>query len=305
MEELDCYTESLINMANSWTLRGPNDLPCDSREEVVSRALRCMARIKLNRYGTISLFESFVLTEDRSARIKIHRYCAFFDTPTFSARYCDLDSKSDSETLCSISSAMSSISESSGSSITLSLSSVPSAIDLLPFNRHHSTKICLESALQIAKAFDDLPFPNPSGQTYPPSFISAPTTSLAAPRLMPALACCGMQCTYVLAMVKTRMETAYGEDKAASPIVDSALLRVRMGFESICALFDNYAMAFEALGGMRGNYYGSNSIYQLTCRRSSTKRHLRSLVCALRQILSIKATIEVYNQRRLAMLMKH
>jgi hypothetical protein len=51
MKELEQNVEYINSLADSWILQGSTTSPLDTTEEVVSRALRCMARIKLNRYG--------------------------------------------------------------------------------------------------------------------------------------------------------------------------------------------------------------------------------------------------------------
>ncbi|KLU90281.1 C6 zinc finger domain-containing protein [Magnaporthiopsis poae ATCC 64411] len=76
MVELDARLEPLLAKSETWDMRSPITLTTEPSEEVVGRSLRCMARIKLN-----------------SARIKLHRYCAFFDIPVFTAKHCDLKSK--------------------------------------------------------------------------------------------------------------------------------------------------------------------------------------------------------------------
>ncbi|KAH9213605.1 hypothetical protein DL95DRAFT_390395 [Leptodontidium sp. 2 PMI_412] len=73
MLELEAIIEPLIVAADSWTLSSSPPLSLDSSEMVVGQALRGIARIKLN-----------------SARIKLHRYCAFSDVPVFSKKHCDL-----------------------------------------------------------------------------------------------------------------------------------------------------------------------------------------------------------------------
>lgn len=50
MRELDCHLESLIKVADSWVLQPTMTATVDLTEGVVSRSLRCMTRIKLNRY---------------------------------------------------------------------------------------------------------------------------------------------------------------------------------------------------------------------------------------------------------------
>lgn len=49
MKEMEAYLEPLNTMADSWILQSTTTTPLDPTEEVLSRSLRCMARIKLNR----------------------------------------------------------------------------------------------------------------------------------------------------------------------------------------------------------------------------------------------------------------
>ncbi|KAL1836163.1 hypothetical protein VTK73DRAFT_5186 [Phialemonium thermophilum] len=76
MTELDRNLDPLIAASDAWILPGSTTTPVDFSEVAVSRALRGIARIKLN-----------------SARIKVHRYCAFFDLPVFTQKHCDLGAK--------------------------------------------------------------------------------------------------------------------------------------------------------------------------------------------------------------------
>ena len=166
-------------------------------------------------------------------------------------KYCDLDSKSPTSSTPPMSSY-----ELNSPSPPNSLSSVlvPSAVDLLPFTRHESTKICLKAALNIAQTFNDLPFPNPTAEVCMPPCYLTPTSTLAAPRLMPSLACCAMQCTYTLVMVHSRVDSIVLENGAVNPVAENLLMRLRMGLTSISTIFENYATAFEALSGLRGTF---------------------------------------------------
>ncbi|OLN97976.1 hypothetical protein CCHL11_02644 [Colletotrichum chlorophyti] len=256
MKEMEHYLEPLNAMADSWILQSTTTTPIDPTEEVVSRSLRCMARIKLN-----------------SARIKLHRYCAFFDMPVFSGKHCDLKSKSENDShmeprswpSCSCSSMMTLPSPptagSNGSTSPQTNSgkrsphsehspngSPPASF---PFSSHQSAKICLKAAINIAQSFDDLPYPNPFGQLCPPPCYLAPTSTIVCPRTMPSFACCAMQCAYALLMVNHKTKAMYPENALATPMVESLLLRLQTGLASISATLENYAMAFEALGGMR------------------------------------------------------
>ncbi|KAI1779698.1 hypothetical protein F4818DRAFT_149655 [Hypoxylon cercidicola] len=262
MRELERLLEPLITKSETWVLNCPLTQPVDKRESVLSQSLRCISRIKLN-----------------SARIKVHRYCAFFDLAVFSAKHCDLKSTRDKETVGSpdiiqlqsccttvggTPSTMSNSSPSAGSvSPTLSSRSTPNAdccgfnyqpepVLTYPFSTHHSSKICLKSALNIAQAFDSLPYPNPTGLLCDTPCYIGPSSTLITPRTMPAFACCAMQCSYALLMVKDRTESMYPTSTGeAGPLVDNLRDRLQQGLVSILVTLENYATAFEALGGMR------------------------------------------------------
>ncbi|KZL82420.1 c6 zinc finger domain-containing protein [Colletotrichum incanum] len=253
MKEMEQYLEPLNAMADSWILQSTTTTPLDPTEEILSRSLRCMARIKLN-----------------SARIKLHRYCAFFDMPVFSGKHCDLKSKSENDgsgeprswPSCSCSSMMSLPSPAvpvlNGSTTPPDKKSPHSEHSAngnspaaFPFSSHQSAKICLKAAINIAQSFDDLPYPNPFGQLCPPPCYLAPTSTVVCPRTMPSFACCAMQCAYALLMVNHKTKAMYPENALATPMVESLLMRLQTGLASISATLENYATAFEALGGMR------------------------------------------------------
>lgn len=80
MKELEGLLEPLLAHSETWLLTSTTTSPVAPGEAVVARSLRCMASIKLN-----------------SARIKLHRYCAFFDIPVFSRKHCDLKSLRDTD----------------------------------------------------------------------------------------------------------------------------------------------------------------------------------------------------------------
>lgn len=252
------------------------------------------------------------LTQPTSARIKVHRYCAFFDIPVFSGKHCDLKSLRATDhsddlrqwPMCSCSSfspypASASTPTSSSHSAGLSPASdgtgpkmsAPASIQAqtpprgtpaaaaiansFPFTSHQSAKICLRSALNIARSFDELPYPNPTGMQQPlgpPVFLS-PTSGIICPRTMPSFACCAMQCAYALLMVFQKTKSLYpfattdGLGGSVSggamgfgqvptdtkpAVVGSLLVRLQQGLMSIYATLENYSTAFEALGGMRG-----------------------------------------------------
>ncbi len=121
-----------------------------------------------------------------------------------------------------------------------------------PFSSHQSAKICLKSALNIAAAFEALPYPNTTGEFGQSTSYLSPTSAIIAPRTMPSFACCAMQCAYSLLMVQNKTKSIYPESSGSGFLVDSLLLRLQGGLTSILATLENYSIAFEALGGMRG-----------------------------------------------------
>lgn len=148
-----------------------------------------------------------------------------------------------------------------------------------PFSSHQSAKICLKSALNIAQSFDNLPFPIPCGRPLPtlapapgdqhpppPMCYLSPTSSIIAPRTMPSFACCAMQSAYALLMVHQKTKSAYPPENGLSgPPVSLLLGRLQQGLTSVFATLENYATAFEALGGMRGVYIGLDRYGFVTC----------------------------------------
>lgn len=308
MHDLETMLEPLILQSEAFATQSTiSTTTVDPSEELVGQTLRCMARIKLN-----------------SARIKVHRYCAFFDLPVFTGKHCDLKSKtslandpnqeprrwhacscspwmptpSTFSTASPAASASQSTMSPSSHSVQGSISSPRSdsngsmlfpnvpTMSLCPFSSHESAKICLRSALNIAADFGRMPYPNPSALppfpnntgTVPgavgngnasesPIFYLSRTSGIVAPRTMPSFACCAMQCAYSLLMVHEKTKTLYpysypgpvGEVASMTAdgvgggpaVVGNLLSRLQQGLMSILGTLENYATAFEALGGMR------------------------------------------------------
>ncbi|THW30788.1 hypothetical protein D6D22_10569 [Aureobasidium pullulans] len=248
MQELHNTIEPLIAQANTWTDVKP--VSTDS-EAMIAYSLKQMSKIKLN-----------------SARIKLHRYSAFFDIPVFSEKHCDLkksepflppSSSTTSDpldtTALTNSPSPQSCGCSSSSSLPLQLPTLTSSVSPpnstssastmteyfhpFPFSSHDSSRLCLNSALAIAAAFSVLPLPSATGPLLP--------------RTMPSFACCAMQSAYALLMVYHRtwvlchqQEQEDGREKA-----EQLLDRCEAGLRAILEALGNYSVAFEALGGMR------------------------------------------------------
>lgn len=201
-----------------------------------------------------------------SARIKVHRYCAFSDIPVFSERHCDLkkatpmstdlsDQGSVSLSPCCGSSlpAIGSVAASSESSVSPSPSYsgiIDSPPFAFPFTSNDSSRLCLKSGLSIAKAFGSLPIPCP---------VTSPMENLATrdwthlPRTMPSFACCAMQSAYALLNLHHKAFVMIG-NSANDHQITNLLTQCEEGLQSILAALDNYSMSFEALSGMRGKF---------------------------------------------------
>ncbi|KAL3447672.1 hypothetical protein BJX65DRAFT_307735 [Aspergillus insuetus] len=137
-----------------------------------------------------------------TARIKLHRFIAFGDSPIL------LEKNSDLRTATL-----------SNFSTTSPTPSQPWTLDVdstFPFTAQESTDICLRSALVLSRTIRNLPPPKPYYSDGPStSMISGnPTESSATltgqhlyPRSLPYLSCCTMQSCYVLSMLLRRLRS--------------------------------------------------------------------------------------------------
>lgn len=263
MQELNSILDPLLAKADAWSTDS-SAMPVDASEAVVALALKSIARIKLN-----------------SARIKLHRYCAFKDKALFSEKHCDLKSSRqdlnppddehstttpapacgcgnlfDNSSVSSVSRSPSSLISSRSSSMS-SLGSIPSISDVpelnLPFSSHLSAKYCLKAALNIAQSFEALPCPNPTGDQ---ELLASSSSSdiRKPPRTMPSFACCAMQSGYAMLMICHKTKATNGEgfmDQRNERLVSSLTSQLRDGLQKVVGALDNYSMSFEALSGMR------------------------------------------------------
>jgi hypothetical protein len=126
--------------------------------------------------------------------------------------------------------------------------------DLLGLGNQLSAKICLKSALNIAQCFERLPYPNPFG-SFDASISPSSRTSvwkMTVPRTMPSFACCAMQSSYSMLMIRHKVEMMHPNNTMANPMVDQLYSQLQEGLQSVVGALENYSIAFEALAGMRG-----------------------------------------------------
>ncbi|PYH44601.1 uncharacterized protein BP01DRAFT_298324 [Aspergillus saccharolyticus JOP 1030-1] len=268
MQQLDSWANSALAQSNLLPIV-PQTMACDL-ESTTAQSIRAISRIKLS-----------------SAQIKIHRFRAFSDIPIFIRKHCDLSAATTNHPVladtvkspatqdgitqvgCSCSSldmfqpASSEYTPSSASSTSSDFSSLPqySFTNGFPYSSQHSAKICLRASLLISQMFHCLPIPQPlyddrqSGQGL--QLLPNPL-----PRTMPSFACCLMQGSYAMLMIfyKARVEKQmtpdYGGSNMTSPS-DRLIEEIRQGLKRIIATAINYAIAFEALDGMRDEIEGA------------------------------------------------
>ncbi|PWY77261.1 hypothetical protein BO94DRAFT_588597 [Aspergillus sclerotioniger CBS 115572] len=227
MAELDAHITSLLFECREKlsSLQGPRP---DCVESVASNALRSFTEVKLH-----------------SARIKLHRYCAFQDVPVFSEQ----------PGLHPVSTA-SNATEAFGTD-NADLQPPPASIQdfgiQFPFSAHMSSVICVHAAINVVTLLDSLPFPNPTNDTSPTN-LPYIYQNYEVPRGMPTLISCAMQAGYTMLTLscKTRPFVTKSKD---SDLGDLPLAGLRQELEQslriVSKFLENHAIAFEAIQGMR------------------------------------------------------
>ncbi|KAB8238130.1 Zn(II)2Cys6 transcription factor [Aspergillus alliaceus] len=142
-----------------------------------------------------------------SARIRLHRFRAFMDIPLFVEKHCDLTAINDKTPYPEVSAHFEA---------------------MFPFTEQQSSIKCLKSSLAVARAFRNLPCPEPSSLTESPdthapsSTTEAPTIHHAAPTAasamkspgtIPFFKCAAMQASYSLFMLIHRIRAAIASDR--------------------------------------------------------------------------------------------
>jgi hypothetical protein len=233
---------NLVNFKYNWDLECPQTLLVDSSERILAHSLKAQAKIKMN-----------------SARIKLHRYFAFQDAPIFTKRHCDLKqaSYSSAPSCCSTERHISS--PTSNGAVNLQLSSPPAT----EIYNQSSAKICMGAALAIGRAFESRPCPNPmlTALGSQVTFLSD-TSQVQAPRTMPVFACCAMQSSYALLMLCYRAKELNSRTSTNSAL-RSGLNELYSGLQRVLNALQNYSIAYEAIGGMRGML--RSIVYLLIC----------------------------------------
>ncbi|KAL4893278.1 hypothetical protein BDV59DRAFT_207778 [Aspergillus ambiguus] len=211
-----------------------------SPEYVASTTMRAFAEIKLH-----------------TARIKIHRLCAFQDLTNVPSQSCVPDRPIASK-IEKLEGQLYNSSEINLDPMPTPDVSVPSGARGLPFpfSSDVSSKICLHAALNTVTLLDNLPYPNPANESARKQPYRSQNSRLEIPRTMPTLVCCAMQSGYALLMLclKAREFQTTSQDGPGSLNASSLVgfrRDVHQSLRLVVKLIGNYALAFEALQGIR------------------------------------------------------
>ncbi|GLA36025.1 hypothetical protein AnigIFM63309_001683 [Aspergillus niger] len=227
MTELDTQITSLLFECRD-TLSASQGPQPNCVESVASSALRSYAEIKLH-----------------SARIKLHRYCAFQDVPMFSEQ----------PGLHPISPTNGNIG--SSASCVRTLPQRPASIQefgiQFPFSAHTSSVICVHAAINLVTLLDSLPFPNPTNDVSPTN-LPYIFQNYEVPRAMPTLISCAMQAGYTMLTLSCKARpfvTQVPELEAGDFPLAGLRNELEQSLRVVAKFLANHAIAFEAIQGMR------------------------------------------------------
>ncbi|OOO13806.1 hypothetical protein OAory_01024010 [Aspergillus oryzae] len=141
-----------------------------------------------------------------SAWIRLHRFRAFMDIPLFVEKHCDLTAINDKAPYPEVSSNFETV---------------------FPFTEQQSSVRCLKSSLSVARAFRNLPRPQPSrsaggsgnhhspaaGSLDIPSAVSSTTLGATSPSALPYFKCTAMQASYSMFMLVHRIRAAIASNR--------------------------------------------------------------------------------------------
>ncbi|KAL2864704.1 uncharacterized protein BJX67DRAFT_373699 [Aspergillus lucknowensis] len=275
MKQLDSWAGAVLAQSNVPPLTPQPVHSSSIIEHTTAQSIRAISRIKLS-----------------SAQIKIHRFRAFSDIPIFLRKHCDLTAANStrpvsrsvvrtsdpSNEISSIGccsnldqfqqSSSSEYAPPSSSSTSCQFQPLPqcSFTSEFPYSCPHSARVCLKASLLISQMFQSLPIPQPLSDPGNPPPVLQLLPQNQYPRTMPSFACCLMQGSYALLMVfhKAKVDNLVlagpGTAQASHPS-NQFIEEFRQALERIIVAVTNYAMASEALDGMKEEIEGA---YQTT-----------------------------------------
>ncbi|PYI10631.1 hypothetical protein BO78DRAFT_404096 [Aspergillus sclerotiicarbonarius CBS 121057] len=228
MAELDAQITSLLFECREKLSSFHSPRP-DCVELVAANALRSFTEVKLH-----------------SARIKLHRYCAFQDVPLFSEQpgLHPVPTANDDIEACG-----------TNADSQQRPASIQEFGIQFPFSAQTSSVICVHAAINVVTLLDSLPFPNPTNDASPTS-LPYIYQNYEVPRAMPTLISCAMQAGYTMLTLscKTRPFVVNMKESDLDP-GDIPLAGLRQELEQslriVAKFLANHAIAFEAIQGMR------------------------------------------------------
>ncbi|PWY69500.1 C6 finger domain protein [Aspergillus heteromorphus CBS 117.55] len=229
MAELDIQITSLLFECRD--LLPSSQVPrSESVESVASNSMRAFAEVKLH-----------------SARIKLHRYCAFQDVPVVPQQP-GLDP------------GYISPNDINAASIhkTSSPPHHPTSLQAyglkFPFSTHTSSAICVHAAINVVTLLDSLPYPNPTRSDASANNMPYIYQNCEIPRAMPTLICCATQACYTMLTLCCQAK-AFNIDSTDSGVGSPSLAGLRHELEQslrlVAKFLTNHAIAFEAIQPLR------------------------------------------------------
>ncbi|KAB8254354.1 C6 finger domain protein [Aspergillus pseudonomiae] len=234
MKELDRQISSLLFCSRDAPLVSQMAPQPESIECMTSKAMRDFAEIKLH-----------------TARIKLHRLCAFQDILSGSIRHPEVSIPTDSNSRMDMPLEMS-----SDSSLVEDFSLMSQIHKLqMPFSSEESSKICLHAALNIVTLLDNLLYPNHTSDILANTQYARGGCGNELPRTMPTVVCCGVQSSYAMLMLGLKARAIQHTAPDDINALDTTSLsdfrnELYHNLRLIVKFLENYSIAFEAIQGI-------------------------------------------------------
>lgn len=234
MEELDRQISSLLFCSRDAPLVSQMAPQPESVERMTSKTMRDFAEIKLH-----------------TARIKLHRLCAFQDILSGSIRHPDVSIPTDTNSRMDMPLEMS-----SDPRLVEDLSLMTQIHKLqMPFTSEESSKICLHAALNIVTLLDNLLYPNHTSDILANTQYARGGCGSELPRTMPTVVCCGVQSSYAMLMLGLKARAIQHTTHVDINVLDTTSLsdfrnELYHNLRLIVKFLENYSIAFEAIQGI-------------------------------------------------------
>ncbi|KAE8371098.1 C6 finger domain protein [Aspergillus bertholletiae] len=234
MGELDRQISSLLFHSR--------DAPLVSQMAPQPESIECMTTKTMRDFAEIKL---------HTARIKLHRLCAFQDILSGSTRHPDVPIPTDRN--CRMDMPL----EMSSNPILVADLSLLSRIQKLqmPFTSEESSQICLHAALNIVTLLDNLIYPNHTSDILANTQYARGGWGSELPRTMPTVVCCGVQSSYAMLMLSLKARALQHTIPDKLKTLNTTSLsdfrnELYHNLRLIVKFLENYSIAFEAIQGI-------------------------------------------------------